>query len=155
MCKMSVVHFFTVEDLVAEVLRYEVGSKVVRLERMVRSRPSGTQGMASRESGLAVRALVAGDILSVWLRMGRVQTLHGEPFGPGAQVEADKLEGMAVRWEKKLAEYLESEGLTVRPGLIDLGGAEPILAGWLGAADEWEQEQASARAELERRSGAG
>lgn len=153
MCKMNLVHFFTVEELVAEALRYDVGSKIVRLERIVKSRPAGTPGLANRESGIALRALVAGEIFSLWLRMGRIQTLHGEPFGPDAEIKADLLGDRAERWEKHLAEYLTAEGLTVRPGLIDIGGAEPVPAEWLGMADEWAAEKKLTKSELERRKG--
>ena len=125
---MIVVKLFSLEALAAEVLEaLEWGAGgVVRVERSTRVRQSGgIAAMERRTTSIHVRAVVGSEVLAFMLTIGSVEYLHGEPFGVDKGAPG-RLDDLAERWAGRITCYLEGAGLRVRPGLIDLGGAEPI-----------------------------
>jgi hypothetical protein len=121
----TVINFFTLPELADEL---EPG-EVVRVESAIQETPTKTPGLAHRTASVHVRAVDNGSILTFKLHVGTVQTLHGEPRDEEA---AGKLESRietalgAVRW------FLATRDLMVLPGLIDIGGAEPVRGTWDG-----------------------
>lgn len=142
---MIVIHFFTLEDLISELKR-DIdgigleGSGVVRVESTVRAVAVGAQGaIENREVSIHARAVVGSEVLAFMMRIGSVQLMHGEPFGQDGGAP-DRLDDRRLRWERRIAEALSDEGLHVRPGLIDLGGAVPVSGRWEGEYDRLEAE---------------
>lgn len=127
----TVIHFFTVPELADEL---EPGA-VVRVESSVRETPTKTPGLAHRTASVHVRAVdnarpdSHGAILTFMLHVGTVRTLHGEPVKEGQGQALEKrieVAGDAIRW------YLATRDLVILPGLIDIGGAEPVRGTWDG-----------------------
>lgn len=121
----TVIHFFTVPELVDELMP----GAIVRVESSVRETPTKTPGLAHRTASVHVRAVDNGSILSFMLHVGTIQTLNGEPV---QEKDAETLERMievagdAIRW------YLATRDMAILPGLIDIGGAEPVRGTWDG-----------------------
>jgi len=123
---MTILHFFTLPELADDL---EFGT--VRVESLVRTVLSKTSGLATRIAEVHARAevpvpegmLAAPRIMAFMLQVGQVQTLHGQPSNDEA---AEVLDGELVRTEAAVKRYLRERGFEVRPGLIDIGGAEPV-----------------------------
>ena len=125
----TVLHFFTLPELADEL---EAGD-LVRVEGAVTVRNGKTPGLGVRDARIHARAVMDGSILTYMLPVGSIQTLHGE----AADNEAEELlEAEYMKAGKAVTAYLEGRGFEVRPGLIDIGGAEPVRGTWAGLEAE-------------------
>ena len=150
---MIVVKHFSLEDLAEEALSALKwgGSGAVRVAKLTRTVSTGSvASMERRTNAIHVRAVVGHEVLAFMLRIGSVDYVHGEPFGVDEGAPA-RLDALSDKWAERISEYLTAQGLAVRPGLIDLGGAEPIAGDWLAMG---EAITADLMAEAERRKAA-
>lgn len=127
---MIVINFFKLEHLVGEL---DAGA-VVRIEGTIRAVASDTPGLHRENAAVNVRAVNHAAILSFMIPVGSINMLHGKPFGMDPDAP-EKLDQRLQRAERAIAEYLADEGLTVRPGLIDIGEAQPVSGSWAGLAE--------------------
>ena len=124
----TILHFFTLPELGAEL----VPGSVVRVESAVQVINAKTPGLGHRQAAIHVRAADGDAVLVFMLDLGSVQTINGRPADSEA---AEALDGELSKAERMIREYLQAAGFEVRPGLIDIGGADPVRGTWIGLAD--------------------
>lgn len=135
MLGMPIIHFFNLPDLAA-ALADSPGPREVHVESLVRTEAaSNVPGLRYDIGEVHARAIDQGRILTFMLYVGRVQMLHGQPFGK--EGDQDELDYRLNATEKAMASYLLEKGLLVKPGLVDIGGAQTVSGSWLGLSVVW------------------
>lgn len=122
---MAVLHFFTLPEFTGELSEGDL----VRVEGLVRVVNNKGAVVGHRIAEVHARALHNDDLLTFMLPVGSVQTIHGEPVEDDKAAELDRVCDEVVAAVKG---YLEGGGFEVRPGLIDIGGAELVRGTWAG-----------------------
>ena len=129
---MATIHFFDLEDFARELTI----DAIVRVEGVHKGTASDTTpALFTASAEVHVRAVRYGDLLVWCYHVGETQVIRGQESkgkSEGEQTLAVKLE----RVKGWVVKYLESVGLPVLPGLIDITPAVPVR-GTLAGFDAW------------------
>lgn len=130
---MYVINYFQLEDLIWAMQKAAGGGlgAVVHLESVTSIQASERYaGMADHTTAIHARGVADGAI-HVWMaKIGKVRKISGRVFGDEA--EAAEVVQRAERARAAVAERLALAGLDVRPGLIAIEPAHPVMGWWAG-----------------------
>jgi hypothetical protein len=127
---LPVIHFETLAELLADV-----NGSVLRVALVHRTQSlTGAQRLPTRRHTftVSVRANVAGEIFS-YTPLQRTLDLVTYDNTPEARAKYEQLWTQMQGLRERLMAHLQAQGYTVRRGIIDLGGVEPVVG------EEWQE----------------
>jgi hypothetical protein len=125
---LAVIHFETLEELLADV-----NGSVVRVALVHRTHSlNGNHRLPTRRHTftVSVRAVVGGEIFSYTPLLRSLDVVAYDDT-PDTRARYDGLWAQVQGLRERLMAHLQTHGYTVRRGIIDLGGVEPIVG------EEW------------------
>jgi hypothetical protein len=125
---LAVIHFETLADLLADV-----NGAVLRVALVHRTQSlDGYHRLPTRRHtfSVSVRAVVGGEIFS-YMPLLRSLDVVACDATPETRQRYDQLWTQVKELRDRLMAHLQAQGYTVRRGIIDLGGVEPVVGeGW-------------------------